>query len=156
MAAPSRNFRINIVGFLECNNGRTCDMHPYGCGNIMVLERPDNGVGMVLRLRMYVRNELAAYSLNPDGSDGCRVGFASREFAAGPNGVRFDGSLVRLITVYTADHENRTARRLFHHNRGYAVAEVIEKDDIVKKEDVKNRNDHDDLDVTCNLSSVAV
>ena len=106
MAAPARNFRINIVGFLECSNGRTCDMHPYGCGNILVLEHPDNGVGMVLRLRMYVRNELAAYSLNPDGSDGCRVGFASREFPAGPNGVRFDGALVRLITVYTADHEN--------------------------------------------------
>ena len=63
MAAPSCNFRINIVGFLECNNGRTCDMHPYGCGNIMVLEHPDNGVGMVLCLRMYVQNELAVYML---------------------------------------------------------------------------------------------
>ena len=44
--------RIVIVGFLPDNNGRSCALHPFGCGNIVVLERADGGVGMLVRLRM--------------------------------------------------------------------------------------------------------
>jgi hypothetical protein len=123
---PPPERRIVIVGFLPDNNGRSCDLHPFGCGNILVLQRVDDGVGMLLRVRMIVENELACFALNPDGSDGCRVAFAAREYAAGENGRRFDGALVRLVEVYSPEHENRTARHLYHRNRGYAVGEVIE------------------------------
>ena len=44
---------------------------------------------------------------------------------SGKMGEGFDGVLVRLVEVYSPEHENRTARRLYHHNRGYAVGEVI-------------------------------
>jgi hypothetical protein len=81
---------------------------------------------MFLNVHMMVRNELACYVVNPDGLDGCRVGFASREYAAGPNGKRFAGVLVWLVAVYIPNHENRTACRLYHHNHGYAVAEVVQ------------------------------
>ena len=83
---PPPERRIVIVGFLPDNNGRSCELHPFGCGNIVVLQRGDGGVGMLLRVRMIVDNELACFSLNPDGSDGCRVAFAAREYAAGENG----------------------------------------------------------------------
>ena len=81
---------------------------------------------MFLHLHMMVRNELACYAVNPDGSDGCRVGFASREYAAGPNGKRFAGVLVRLVVVYTPNRENRAACQLYHHNHDDTVAEVVQ------------------------------
>ena len=27
------HLHIIIVGLIECNNGRTCELHPDGCGN---------------------------------------------------------------------------------------------------------------------------
>ena len=125
-SAPPPERRIIIVGFLPDNNGRSCALHPFGCGNIVVLERADGGVGMLVRLRMLVQNELACFAINPDGSDGCRVAFAAREYAAGENGRRFDGALVCLTAVYSPEDENSTARRLYHRNRGYAVGEIVQ------------------------------
>ena len=61
-----------LVGFIESSNGRKCDAHPDGCGNSLVLEREDNGVGMELRLRMKVADELACYVVRTNGTDGCR------------------------------------------------------------------------------------
>ena len=124
LSPPER--RIIIVGFLPDNNGRSCALHPFGCGNIVVLQRGDGGVGMLLHVRMIVNNELACFSLNPDGSDGCCVAFAAREYAAGENGQRFDGALVRLVAVYSPDDENSTVRRLYHCNRGYAVGKIVQ------------------------------
>ena len=68
--------RIVLVGFPPDYHGRSCDTHPYGCGNKLVVERDDHGVGMLLRLRQTVPNEVACYTILPDGSDGCRVAFA--------------------------------------------------------------------------------
>ncbi len=118
--------RIVLVGFLECSNGRSCELHPFGCGNSLVLNRADWGVGVRLRLRMTnAANELACYAIGRDGSDGCRVGFTAREYAAGGNGPRLDGAVVEIVSVFTPDSENRSMRRLYHHNRGYAYAIVL-------------------------------
>lgn len=48
----------------------SCQLHPFSCRNILVLEHWDNGVGMILHLCIYVQNELVAYLLNLDSSDG--------------------------------------------------------------------------------------
>ncbi len=121
---PKRHFKL--VGFIATNNGRTCEMHPYGCGNKLVVERDDHGVGMLLRLRQTVPNEVACYTILPDGSDGCCVAFAAHEYASGENGVRLDGAAVRVMIVYHPDHENMTAWRLYHHNHEYAIGEILE------------------------------
>ncbi len=77
-------FRIILVGFLPTDNGRSCVHHPYGCGNFWVLERePYHGVGMQIRLRLVDGSHLAGYIVEADGSDGCRVCFAAREYAVG-------------------------------------------------------------------------
>ena len=122
---PPPQLRIILVGLIESNNGRKCDVHPDGCGNSLVLERSDNGVGMELRLRMKVADELACYVVRRDGTDGCRVGFAAKEYAAGEKGAKLDGVIVRIVDVFLPDNPNRTARRLYHHNRGYTVAENV-------------------------------
>ncbi len=45
---PPPEHPIMIVGFIKSNNGHTCEMHPYGCGNKLVVERDDHGVGGVV------------------------------------------------------------------------------------------------------------
>ena len=69
------------MGFVEANNGRRCNLHPDGCGNSLVLERDEHGVGMELRLRMKVVDEMATIKL--DGTDGCRVSFLAKEYVTG-------------------------------------------------------------------------
>ena len=121
---PPPDRRIILVGFIETSNGCRCACHRDGCGNLVV-ERIDNGVGMELRLRMEAANELACYVMKPDGTDGCRVSFAAKKYAAGENGLRLDGEIVRIVDVLLPDNPNRTVRQLYHHNRGYAVGEIV-------------------------------
>ena len=90
---------IVLVGFLPCDNGCSCELHPFGCGSILVLNREDGGVGMHLRLRMTAPHELACYTINGDGTDGCHVCFVAREFAAGGNAARLNSTVVRVVDV---------------------------------------------------------
>ena len=117
--------RIVLVGFLPDSNGRCCAQHPFGCGNALVLNRDDMGVGLRLHLCSFVRNELACCTMNADGSDGCRVCFTAREYAAGGNDCSLDGAIIEITDVSSADHNNRSMRYLFHRNRGYASAVVL-------------------------------
>ena len=111
--------QIVLVGFLPCDNGQSCDMHPFGCGNLLVLNREDYGVGMLLCLQMMVPKELSCYTINSDGSDGCR------EYAAGENGRRLDGCTIRITDVFICDDANRLMHHLYHHNRGYGYKRVV-------------------------------
>ncbi len=119
---------IVLVGFLPCDNGHSCDLHPFGCGNILVLNREDGGVGMRLRLRMTAPHELACHTINGDGTDGCHVCFVAREVAADGNAARLNGAVVCVMDVFTSDYENRAIWRLFHHNRRYAYGRIVMDD----------------------------
>ena len=111
--------------FLPNSNGCSCELHPFGCGNILVVNQDYMGVGLHLHLRSFVRHKLACYTMNSNGSDGCCVCFKVREYAAGNNDHRLDGAIVRITYVFTANHENCSMCRLFHHNHGYAYAVVL-------------------------------
>jgi hypothetical protein len=120
-------YKVTLVGFLPNDNGRSCALHPFGCGNALVLEKDElHGVGMLIRLRLVDVSHLAGYEVMPDGSDGCRVCFAAREFVIGRRGQRLDGAMVRIVDMVTLDDANSARRALFHRNRGYATAEVVE------------------------------
>ena len=118
-------FRIILVGFLPTGSGRSCERHPFGCGNSWIYEGPYHGVGMQIRLRLVDGSDLAGYTVQVDGTDGCRVCFAAREYAVGSSGVRLDGCIFRIRETVLPDNENSSKRALFHHNRGYAVAELF-------------------------------
>ena len=117
--------RIILVGFLPRDNVRSCELHPFGCGNTLVLNREDGGVGMCLRMRMSAPHELACYTINGDGTDGCRVCFVVREVLAGGNAAQLNGTVVCVVDVFTSDHENCAVRRLFHHNRRYTYGRIV-------------------------------
>jgi hypothetical protein len=121
-------YEVVLVGFIPTDNGRSCSLHPFGCGNALVLERDNlHGVGMKLRMRLVDKTNLAGYDIHPDGSDGCRVCFAAREFAVGQRGQVLDGCTVIINEVVLPDNPNSAKRHLYHRNRGYAIAEVVEE-----------------------------
>jgi hypothetical protein len=117
--------QIVLVGFLPDNNGPKCDAHPVGCGNAFI-ERQGNGVGMLVRLCLVEFTHLAGYDVRDDGTDGCRICFAAREYATGPNDQFLGGALLLTTEVFLSDTANRSMRHLYHRNRGYAYADVVD------------------------------
>ena len=51
------------------------------------------------------------------------------EQAVGAYGHLLDGVVVRVFKVYTPEHPNSYYRALFHRNRGYALAKIVEEGD---------------------------
>ena len=117
---------VILVGFLHHENGRSCDNHDK-CGEDLVLDAPNLGVGMRLRLVHSAPNEIAAHIILPDGSNGCRVAFAQRQYAAGNGAARYDGAVVEIMNMYTAAHPNSACRKLSHHNYGYAQSRIVKE-----------------------------
>ena len=118
--------RIVLVGFLPDGHGRSCEEHPFGCGNAFI-ECAESGVGRLVRLRLVEQTNLAVYKVREDGSDGCRICFTAREYAFGENAKRLDGLLLRVTDVFLPDSPNRSMRQLYHRNRGYAYAETVDE-----------------------------
>jgi hypothetical protein len=98
---------------------------PAGCGNVLVRGAPNRGVGLILRLPLVAPAQVALYTINPDGSDGCRVGFTKSIFAR-QRGEFLDGKLVIIIDVYHEQHENVACRADHHRNCGFAQGEVLD------------------------------
>ena len=81
---------------------------------------------MQLHLQMTMPHMLACYIINNDGTDGCCVHFVAREVSAVGNAMRLDGVIVSICVVFTSDQDNLSIRCLFHHNRGYVCARIVE------------------------------
>ena len=87
--------QIVLIGFLECNKGHSYELHPFGCGNSLVLNRDDWGIGLWLHLHMTkMANKLAYYIIGSNGSDGCHVGLMAREYVTKDNGPRLGGAII--------------------------------------------------------------
>ena len=84
-----------------------------------MVERYDIRVGMLLHLCQTVPNEIACCTILLDRSNGCCIAFVE-------NGVQFDGAIVQIMIVNPPYHENRIMWRLYHHNCGHAIVEIVE------------------------------
>ena len=82
-------------------------------------------MGCFIHLHLVEKMHLARYTVQDDGTDGCRICFTPREYACGENVHQLDGALLRITEVFQADSANRSMRLLFYRNRGYAYAELI-------------------------------
>ena len=58
-----------------------------------------------------------------DGIDRCRVGYLPKAYVK--NWKQYDGALVQVIEVYSAESDSPTRRQKFHRYHGLAVAVVI-------------------------------
>ena len=74
--------RTVLVSFLPNGNGHSCELHPFGCKNSLMVNHDDMGVCLCLRLCLFVQNELACYIMNNDRSDGCHVCFVAQRYVA--------------------------------------------------------------------------
>jgi len=120
-------YGVVLVGFLPSDNGRSCSLHPFGYGNALVLERDNSHVaGMKLQMQLVDKTNLASYKMHPDGSDGCSVCFAAREFAIEWSGQFLDGHTVAIKEVVLPDNTYLANPHLYHCNHGYEIVEVLE------------------------------
>ncbi len=115
--------RVVLVGFLPSDHGCSCQAHPY-CGNALIKEECD-GVGRLIHLRLVENIHLADYVIKDDGTEGCRVCFAAREYAIGNTASKLDGAILRITAVFTPDYANSSMRALYYRNHSYAYAEVV-------------------------------
>ena len=116
-------YQVILVGFLPNDNGRSCSIHQFGCGNALVLvgDGKRHGVGMKLWMRLVNKTHLAGYQMLPDESDGCHICFAAREFAVGQRGQCLDGCTVVIKEMVLPDDKNSAKRHLFHRNHGFGA-----------------------------------
>ena len=123
MALPDR--RIVIVGWRQSNNGRTCPNHPEGCGQRW---HTSGAVGHKFKLeRVEIPGEtaLACREIKHDGSLGCHVAFAQRQFAHESIVGYYDGATIKIQEMY-GDWSTAWGRSMNKQNFGYAPAEVVE------------------------------
>ena len=88
---------------------------------------------VVLRLRkvqvqmnQQEQSAIAAFWVS-DGIDRCRVGYRPKVNVKNWN--QYDGALVQVIEVYSADSDSPTKHQKFHRNHGFAVAVIISSAD---------------------------
>ena len=122
--------QIILVGFLPCDNSNSCELHQFGRGNSLVINWDDYGAGMQLRLRMTSQHEVACYTISADRTDGCHVCVVAWEVLAAGKPAQLDGPVVSIVSVFTSDHKNHSSRHLFHHNRRYDYARIVELQQI--------------------------
>jgi len=56
---------VVLVGFLPSDHGRSCEAHPYGCGNALIEEEGDS-VGRLTRLCLVGKTHLAGYEIKDE------------------------------------------------------------------------------------------
>jgi hypothetical protein len=131
MASPSPpnhqpDAHIAIVGWRQSNNGRCCSSHPTGCG-----QRWHNSgtAGAEFKLRRVVlpgeELALACYEVNADGSLGCHVAFAQKQYANAALIGIYHNATVKITAMYGMWSESKWERQMDKFNFGYAPAEVV-------------------------------
>ena len=115
-----------VVSFLPDDNGHSCEVHPYGCGNALI-EREGNSVGSLVRLHLVEATHLEGYAVKDNGTDGCCICFAAHEYTTGDSAQLLDGSLLQIPEVFFPDSANRSIRALYQPNCGYAYANKYKK-----------------------------
>ena len=102
-------------------NGQSCEEHCI-CGEVVIED-------VVLHLRKVQvqmnQQELSAIAVFwvSDGIDRCHVGCLPKVYVK--NWKQYDGALVQVIEVYSADSDSPMKCQKFHRNHGLAMAVII-------------------------------
>ena len=119
---------IEIVGITACDQGRSCEEHPY-CGEVIdedvvvrlrrvqvIMPSKDGGPGKEV-------TAVAVYWVT-DGIDRCRVGFLPAHMVK--YATRYDGVLAQVTETFcpVADGD-KAVREKYHRNKGFCRAVII-------------------------------
>ena len=131
MASPSPpnhqpDAHIAIVGWRQSNNGRCCSSHPTGCG-----QRWHNSgtAGAEFKLRRVVlpgeELALACYEVNADGSLGCHVAFAQKQYANAALIGIYHNATVKITAMYGMWSESKWERQMDKFNFAMLLLKLL-------------------------------
>ena len=72
-----------------------------------------------IRINQQEQSAIAAFWVS-DGIDHCHVGYLPKAYVK--NWKQYDGALVHIIEVYSAESDSPMKCQKFHRNHGFAVA----------------------------------
>ena len=119
---------IEIVGITACDQGRSCEEHPY-CGEVI----DDNVVVCLCRVQVIMPSKdggpgkevtsMVVYWVT-NGIDCCRIGFLPAHMVK--YATRYDGVLAQVTETFcpVADGD-KTVREKYHRNKGFCRAVII-------------------------------
>ncbi len=115
---------VVLVGILPSDPHYSCKKLPYGCGNELI-EEEGYSICHLICLHLVEKTHLAGYKVKDDGTDGCHIYFTAHEYTIGNTAMKLNNMVLRITDVVMPDCTNSSMRVLYHHNHGYASAEVI-------------------------------
>ena len=121
MSSHPRGDTVEIVGVNSPTNRPSCEEH-HICGEV-VIEDVVLHLGKVqAQINQQEQSAIAAFWVS-DGIDCYRVGYLPKAYVK--NWKQYDGALVQVIEVYSADSDSPMKRQKFHRSHGLAMAVII-------------------------------
>ena len=134
MSYHPRGDTVEIVGVNSPTNGRSCEEHCI-CGEVVIEDVVLHLRKVQVQMNQQEHSAIAAFWVS-DGIDCCRVGYLPKAYVK--NWKQYDGALVQVIEVYSADSDSPTKCQKFHRNHGLAMAVIISSTEpcspVVKKQ----------------------
>ena len=112
---------VEIVGVNSPTNGQSCEEHCI-CGEVVIEDVVLHLRKVKVQINQQEQSAIAAFWVS-NGIDCCRIGYLPKAYVK--NWKQYDGALVQVIEVYSAESDSPTKRQKFHRNHGLAVAVVI-------------------------------
>ena len=121
MSYHPRGDTVEIVGVNSPTNGGSCEEHRI-CGEVGIEDVILCLRKVQVQINQQEQSAIAAFWVS-DGIDRCCVGYLPKTYVK--NWKQYDGALVQVIEVYSADSDSSTKRQKIHRNDGLAMAVII-------------------------------
>ena len=118
MSYHPRGDTVKIVGVNSPTNGRSCEEHRI-CGEVVIEDVVLHLRKVQVQMNQQEQSAIAAFWVS-DGIGRCHVGYLPKAYVK--NWKQYDGALVQVIEVYSADSDSPTKCQKFHRNHGLAMA----------------------------------
>ena len=121
MSYHPRGDTVKIVGVNSPTNGPSYEEH-HICGEVVIEDVVLHLRKVQIQMNQQEQSTIAAFWVS-DGIDRCCIGYLPKAYVK--NWKQYDGALVQLIEVYSADSDSPMKHQKFHRNHGLAVAVII-------------------------------
>ena len=134
MSYHPRGDTVEIVGVNSPTNRQSCEEH-HICGEIVIEDVVLHLRKVQIWINQQEQSAIAAFWVS-DGIDRCCVGYLPKAYVK--NWKQYDGALVQVIEVYSAEIDSPMKHQKFHRNHGLAMAVTISSAEpcspVVKKQ----------------------
>ena len=121
MSYHPRGDTVEIVGVNSPTNGRSCEEH-HICGEVVIEDVVLCLRKVQVQMNQQEQSTIAVFWVS-DGIDCCHIGYLPKAYVK--NWKQYDGALVQVIEVYSADSDSPMKSQKYHRNHGLAMAMII-------------------------------